>query len=468
MTSGPTEEGKKFGLTVQRCEENLPNFIDTFNASLFNCTSTAVSDDDARVPVAPKCSYKDATDCFEVSCFCFGSTASAAAACGVSNCCYEGLCEASYEAVGAINASGERLAWVFFLASLVFTLFVVTVKHVRRIRQTKSVSTRLKERKARQQLERERAGGEAERGGLWCARLSLCSLGVVRGLWRALMRFLAHTSVWATAVAMYNAIITSVALRSGLPDTLPDVQGAPATRAWFLGPSSVPASQFDLYLSFVSTYALGLLVCSTALMGAAELALRRFCGSGPPPLQSPANAGKEGAEARRARQHAAAAIARHYNLSALACECVELLSIGLALCIGRAFNALLLTSFRLGMPDIVQWFYPLFCTVLGIALAHVVTRTYGPCARVVKESPGQIVGFASALNTAVAPVSSKSNPARDHERAQSHPELRLSMQEGGVGGKEQQGRPSSYACPPTERGGNDANASLTQPLIVAY
>ena len=103
-------------------------------------------------------------------------------------------------------------------------------------------------------------------------------------------------------------------------------------------------------------------------------------------------------------RRAEAAIARHYALSSLACEFVELLSIGLALCIGRAFNALLFTTFRLIMPHQVNWVYPMFCTVLGIALASAVGHKYGSCARVVKEAPGQIVGFASALQLATVPA----------------------------------------------------------------
>ena len=311
---------------------------------------------------------------------------------------------------------------------------MITIKHQRRIHEVKSVSTRLKEMKARE-------GGRTAKAVL---------LGTLRGCWRALMRFIAHTSVWATAVALYNAIITTAAVHSkmctaGKCPTLPqpnstesDRPGEPATTAWFLGPSFVLPSQFSLYLSYVCPYTLALLLISILLVGSAELVLQvrpctaappparaltdpkmcasvlkrvktgvqRYCASGPSPLP-PHVGGAEGGMTKQAtkRQRSAdAAIARHYALSSLACEFVELLSIGLALCIGRAFNALLFTTFRLMLPHQVNWIYPIFCTVFGIALASAVRHKYGACARVVKEAPGQIVGFASALQLATVPA----------------------------------------------------------------
>ena len=86
-----------------------------------------------------------------------------------------------------------------------------------------------------------------------------------------------------------------------------------------------------------------------------------------------------------------------YGMLAFLCECVELVSIGLALCIGRAFNALLLTTFRAHGGGSYHIAYPAVCTALAIALSVLTTRAYGACPRVVKEAPGQIVGFGDVL-----------------------------------------------------------------------
>ena len=74
--------------------------------------------------------------------------------------------------------------------------------------------------------------------------------------------------------------------------------------------------------------------------------VQRYCASGPSPLPPRVGEAEGGMtkQATKRQRSADAAIARHYALSSLACEFVELLSIGLALCIGRAFNALLFTT----------------------------------------------------------------------------------------------------------------------------
>ena len=43
--------------------------------------------------------------------------------------------------------------------------------------------------------------------------------------------------------------------------------------------------------------------------------------------------------------------------------------------------------------DVYMWCYPLVCTVGAVAVHHLTGRLYGPAGHVVKEAPGQSVGF---------------------------------------------------------------------------
>ena len=94
---------------------------------------------------------------------------------------------------------------------------------------------------------------------------------------------------------------------------------------------------------------------------------------------------------------------------------------------GRAFNALLLTTFRAHGSGSYHIAYPVVCTALAIALSVLATRVYGACPRVVKEAPGQIVPFGDILDLA--------NKARDTQvgvLSGSDASLAVSSQSGSV------------------------------------
>jgi hypothetical protein len=408
---------------------------------------------------------------------------------------YDGFCSYQYQPDSVVNPSATRYAWRFFLLSATFALLVVTVKHVRRVQGIKSVSQRLAERDARKMRAAAAAGGGggvSATAAACCLCLAAAPLRLLRGVWRAVVRFAAYTSVWGAGIALYTAIITTV--QANDRRTL-------GGDTWFLSPATLLPSQYDNYLGHVLPYGLGVAGTGVAAMFVFDAALaalcravgRQYCaytaaadarharrlaaagGGGRAKRGSTSyldaaaarrtatasaaaaaekaeqeeaedegeeeveegggGAGEEDGGAAEARTQgrrgssaaaAAAAAGRRassagvqllrqatknrgrreallFTVSCVLCELAEILSVGFALCMGRACNMLLVTTLRLNATVGRRIAYPALCTVAAL-VGHVVRgRLYGDDERVVKEAPGQSVGFRSALDLAWGP-----------------------------------------------------------------